>query len=49
MNAYATELYVLMLISFLVGSAISLIAARVMLPTVKQLEKQNKAVLRGRE
>lgn len=49
MNAYATELYVLMLISFLVGSAISLIAARIMLPTVKQLEEQNKDVLRGRE
>lgn len=49
MNAYATELYVLMLISFLIGSAISLVAARIMLPHVKQLEKHNKNVLRGRE
>jgi uncharacterized membrane-anchored protein YhcB (DUF1043 family) len=48
-NAYATELYVLMLISFLIGSAISLVAARIMLPTVKQLEKQNKDVLEGRK
>ena len=49
MNAYATELYVLMLISFLIGSAISLVAARIMLPTVKQLERQNKEVLEGRK
>jgi uncharacterized membrane-anchored protein YhcB (DUF1043 family) len=48
-NAYATELYVLMLISFLIGSAISLVAARIMLPTVKQLERQNKEVLEGRK
>lgn len=49
MNAYATQLYVLMMISFLVGSAISLIAARIMLPHVKQLERQNKDVLEGRK
>ncbi len=49
MNAYASQLYVMMLISFLLGSLISLLVARFTLPSVKQLEQQSRDVLEGRE
>ena len=38
MSAYATQMWWLMMIAFIVGSLISLFAARVLLPRLKDLD-----------